>query len=154
VEKLKPFIRKRIETYQKSEQRFNLMAIVEDKKQSLENEKTLLLSQLSASQSLLGQLQSGSSVSSSSTSLPTDIPSLTVHISNLESRLHNLELNFSDESSKREKWRVENERRRFNYVPFAFAMLKALSSKGKLDELVDRARAKQKDRAASRNATK
>lgn len=50
VDKLKPFIRQRIETYQKSEQRFNLLAVVEDRKVALEKQKAQLLVQLASAQ--------------------------------------------------------------------------------------------------------
>eukprot|EP00475_Leptophrys_vorax_P040318 TRINITY_DN7459_c0_g1_i2.p1 TRINITY_DN7459_c0_g1~~TRINITY_DN7459_c0_g1_i2.p1 ORF type:complete len:274 (-),score=64.68 TRINITY_DN7459_c0_g1_i2:318-1139(-) len=46
IEKLKPVIRERIEAYKKSEQRFNLMAVVEDRKEALEGKKAILEAKL------------------------------------------------------------------------------------------------------------
>jgi len=38
----------------------------------------------------------------------------------------------------RESWRIENKRRRFNYIPLAVALLKVLSEKGELNGLVEK----------------
>jgi ubiquitin carboxyl-terminal hydrolase L5 len=120
VDKLKPFIRNRIETYQKSEQRFNLLAVVEDRKLKLEGEKLYLESQLSEARA-----RGDESI-----------------VSSLESRMSSVLHSLEEELSRREKWRLENDRRRFNYVPFAFGLLKALSMGGHLDSLVSRARSR------------
>jgi ubiquitin carboxyl-terminal hydrolase L5 len=44
------------------------------------------------------------------------------------------------EESKRAQWKLENQRRRHNYVPLCVAMLKELARMGKLPELVEQAK--------------
>ena len=44
------------------------------------------------------------------------------------------------ENDKRQQWKDENIRRRHNYIPFMFEMLRALGEKGQLQPLIDKAR--------------
>ncbi len=44
------------------------------------------------------------------------------------------------EEEKRTRWRMENERRRHNYLPFSVEFLRCLAGSGKFDKLVDMAR--------------
>ncbi|KAL3770168.1 hypothetical protein ACHAW5_009263 [Stephanodiscus triporus] len=44
------------------------------------------------------------------------------------------------EEEKRERWKLENERRRHNYLPFSVEFLRCLAGSGKFEKLVDMAR--------------
>jgi len=55
------------------------------------------------------------------------------------SRLQSL---IADEELKRTSYRIENIRRRHNYLPFIVELLKILSEEGKLVELTEKAREK------------
>lgn len=50
------------------------------------------------------------------------------------------------EESKRAQWKLENQRRRHNYVPLCVAMLKELARLGKLPELVDNAKERKRQK--------
>lgn len=50
------------------------------------------------------------------------------------------------EENKREMWLVENERRRWNYLPFCVELLRSLAGSGKLEELVKGVRGRVRER--------
>jgi ubiquitin carboxyl-terminal hydrolase L5 len=55
------------------------------------------------------------------------------------------------EEAKRAQWKMENQRRRHNYVPLCVSILKELAAAGKLPELVEKAKErKQQKRAAKK----
>lgn len=54
------------------------------------------------------------------------------------------------EQAKREQWKLENQRRRHNYVPLCVAMLKELAKLGKLPQLVEDAKARKRQKVANK----
>jgi ubiquitin carboxyl-terminal hydrolase L5 len=100
-------IQTRLESYNPSEIKFNLMAVVQDKRTYL----TARLDALAA----VGMEESSP------------------EMLQIRSLLH-------EEEEKREMWAVENERRRFNYLPFCVEYLRCLAGSGKLYELVEKAK--------------
>lgn len=53
-------------------------------------------------------------------------------------RLHDA---FDQECARRKRWTDENVRRRHNYIPFIFNLLKTLGSRGQLQSLIDASKA-------------
>ena len=50
-----------------------------------------------------------------------------------------MQAELQEEHAKRHQWKVENERRRHNYVPLCIALLKELARKGSLPQLTTEA---------------
>ena len=55
-----------------------------------------------------------------------------------------LEQRIKDEEERRVQWSLENQRRRHNYVPLIFELLKQLAQKDKLDALFSAAQERKK----------
>ena len=113
LDKVGGIINKRIAAYSAKEIRFNLMAIVKDKRAQWRARLLALGSDASAAHEK----------------------------SALQERLAHAD-------AVHEKWRVENERRRHNYVPFIFNALQVLAERDELRPLVDTAKARMRERAA------
>lgn len=117
LEAARPVITKRIAKYEEGEIHFNLMAIVSDRK--LLYEKRL--------DQLIQGTQDG---------MVTD-----------DSDMKQLEINhlkdlIKEEELKQRRYKVENIRRRHNYLPLIMEILKTLGAEGSLSDLVQKARDK------------
>ena len=102
--KAKEEIQKRIEKYASSEIRFNLLAVIDDRKVKAEKELAAL------------EGQAGK-----------------------EAEIEVLKTLIANEAEKQERWKVENERRRHNYVPLIFELLQQLAKKNMLQGMFDEA---------------
>ncbi|KAL9184727.1 hypothetical protein ACHAXT_012697 [Thalassiosira profunda] len=100
-------VQKRLANYSPTEIKFNLMAVVQDRRTFL-NERLNSLAAIGIEESDPAML-------------------------NVRSELH-------AEEEKRAKWTVENERRRFNYLPFCVDYLQCLARSGKFEKLVGMAK--------------
>ena len=107
IEVARKAIQNRLESYNSSEIKFNLMAVVQDK-------RTYLAAHLD-------KLAAAGVEESSPDMLQ------------IRSSLH-------EEEEKRASWAVENERRRFNYLPFCVEYLRCLAGSGKLESLIGKAK--------------
>jgi len=121
-------IQERITRYTAKEIRFNLLAIVGAKVPQYEEQLTALRSEYTdATGSMVDEVKAAA-------------PTLSAQIAEVERLL-------SDEKDKRARWHTENIRRKHNYVPFAFQLLKALAEKGKLNELTENGKKTATERA-------
>jgi len=139
-----PIIQQRIEKYSASEIRFNLMALVKNRVEAL-NSKVAELEQKRIG--LESQLSNEMDVEGAESKVMEEIQTLNDKIVQVQNAL-------DDEKVKRENWKKENVRRRHNYVPFLFNLLKILAEKDMLMPLVEKAKEKKKERLAKKQAEK
>ena len=57
----------------------------------------------------------------------------------------------TEEKEKQAKWKVENERRRHNYIPAIFELLKQLAKKDMLEDMYSEAVKKKEERKAAKD---
>jgi len=112
--KVTPHIQSRIEQYSKSEIRFNLMGVIRSRIDVLNDQISAIQKQI-------------------------DDTMVDEEKKVLEKSLKGLQLDLENEKDRRERWRVENVRRKHNYVPFIVKMIKMLADKGELLPLIERA---------------
>ncbi|XP_071443579.1 ubiquitin carboxyl-terminal hydrolase isozyme L5 [Hetaerina americana] len=112
---VRPIIEKRIKKYSEGEIHFNLMAIVSDRK--LNYEKRI--------QTIQKQMEDGG--------METDAQ---------QTELSRLRMLIDEEEAKMKLYRIENIRRKHNYLPLIVEILKILAKEGKLLPLYEKAKEK------------
>lgn len=151
IESVKPIISSRMEEYSGTEIRFNLLALVNNKRDSLKKEfnsaklkivsiKTKLISM---DQEIEGDEMESEFDEDYFNSLSDDLETLTNDLNQLKNNKLKLEEDLKTENYKYEKWKLENERRKHNYIPFIFNLLEKLADQQKLMSLLDTAKEKQ-----------
>jgi len=124
-----PAIQKRIERYARSEIRFNLMAIV--------RKRSAVYS--AAIQNCNSKLEALKSESAQPNISQSDKDNLSAQIAELNNQISNLQAKLEAEAEKQRAWKIENIRRKHNYIPFIVNMLRLLAEKGELPQLVKKA---------------
>lgn len=139
IERAFPIIQQRIEKYAASEIRFNLMAVVKNRKIVLSEDLQKLEAQLVE---LNAQLESGGQtmdIEGSGSSSPAE---LQAQIEQVKEEIQVTRDKLLSEEDKFNNWKVENIRRKHNYIPFFVNLLKLLAEKGELGPLIQRAQKK------------
>lgn len=115
IELARPVIESRISKYSEGEIHFNLMALVSDRIMLYTN-----------------KIKELTEKADSDISMDTDQDTV-IEVERLRELIH-------DEEEKRRKYKLENIRRKHNYLPLIVEILKALGQEGKLVQLVDKAK--------------
>jgi len=112
---VRPIIQKRINKYNEGEIHFNLMAIISDRKMKYEQRLAEIQKQMEES------------------GMETD---------SLQAEAMKLRLAIEEEENKMKRYKVENIRRKHNYLPLIVELLKMLAKEGELLKLYENAKAK------------
>ncbi|XP_028407747.1 ubiquitin carboxyl-terminal hydrolase isozyme L5-like [Dendronephthya gigantea] len=125
LNEVKPVIERRIQKYSSEEIHFNLMAVVSDRKQAFLKEIEALNHQ---KRQLLEQGAESMEIDS------------TTSLQNIEANIAKYQGLVAAEDDKMLRYKVENVRRKHNYLPLIVELLKVLGKEGKLVALVEKAR--------------
>jgi len=126
---VKPHIQKRIETYSKSEIRFNLMGIIKNRKEALQEK-------LEEHRAKKAELEKKANDDMDLDGDP--------QLQEICDKIEQTQGSIANEEAKNANWKAENQRRKHNYIPFLFNLLKVLAEKDLLIPLIERAKEKQK----------
>jgi len=140
LELVTPEIQKRIERYSQSEIRFNLMAVIKKLTVSLNEELERLTARKASIESKLqSKQQQDSAAMDVDDGLPSTVEELQNELATIIAQMQECNNKLSDEEDKLNRWKVENIRRKHNYIPFIVNFLKYLAEQDQLIPLIENA---------------
>lgn len=157
---VRPVIQKRIEAYSTKEIRFNLMAVIGDRRITLQEQQAAIEKERNMTvgkiQARSGKLPTAAELEQLASQHPPPPPmgevavddrsveTLLIALAHLTRRSSQVAGEIQMESQKAEQWKIENRRRKHNYVPFIVNLLKLLAERGELMPLLESAKQRKK----------
>ena len=135
IKKVKPSIQNRIKLYSQNEIKFNLLALVPDKLEKAKKVEEDLNKRKKYVEGLINGTQNPSSEDKDMEEYnKMSKEQLESTLKDFENLIKNNSQTIKDEEYKVSKYKEENERRQFNYIPFIYELLKTMAEKGELEE--------------------
>jgi ubiquitin carboxyl-terminal hydrolase L5 len=135
IKKVRPYISNRINLYSQSEIKFNLLALVPDKLEKAKKFDEDLNKRKKYVQGLIdGSLKPSSDDKELEEYNKMSKEQLENSLKDFDNLISNNLLTIKDEEYRVKKYKEENERRQFNYIPFIYELLKTMAEKGELKE--------------------
>eukprot|EP00316_Scyphosphaera_apsteinii_P020593 CAMPEP_0119314724 /NCGR_PEP_ID=MMETSP1333-20130426/33806_1 /TAXON_ID=418940 /ORGANISM="Scyphosphaera apsteinii, Strain RCC1455" /LENGTH=352 /DNA_ID=CAMNT_0007319903 /DNA_START=78 /DNA_END=1136 /DNA_ORIENTATION=+ len=160
LEVVRPVIQQRIEQYSSREIRFNLMAVTADRRERLLQEQAVIEKERNMTvgkvQARSGKLPTQAELERLAATHPEPPPIgevavdersidlLLIALAHLTARAAKIQSQIAMEQQRASMWRLENIRRRHNYVPFLVNLLRVLAERGELMPLLEQAKKKQR----------
>ena len=158
IKKVKPSILNRINLYAKNEIKFNLLALVPDRLEKAKKVEADLIKRKNYIKNLIENNANKSDDKDLQEYNNMNKEQLENSLKDFDNMIKNNELTIKDEEIKVKKFREENERRQFNYIPFIYELLKTLAEKGKLSDMYNEAceekKAKEKEKEKEKEKDK
>jgi ubiquitin carboxyl-terminal hydrolase L5 len=149
----RPAIQARIEKYASSEIRFNLMGVVKNKKEVLTEQMNVLDARLAAIQVALSLPEDSEEAAEMEVegdwSLGKGKDALNAQLVETETAIKDCKRKLSEEDEKFAGWKMENIRRKHNYIPFVVKLLRILAERDLLNPMVEKAKNKTDTAAAA-----
>ena len=134
IKKVKPSIQNRINLYSQSEIKFNLLAIVPDKLDKAKKVEEDLNKRKKYVEGLINGQKPSSEDKDMEEYNKMSKEQLESTLNDFENLIKNNAQTIKDEEYRVSKYKEENERRQFNYIPFIYELLKTMAEKGELEE--------------------
>uniref|UniRef100_A0A8C5QGL4 Ubiquitin carboxyl-terminal hydrolase n=1 Tax=Leptobrachium leishanense TaxID=445787 RepID=A0A8C5QGL4_9ANUR len=119
ISTVRPVIEKRMQKYCEGEIRFNLMAVVSDRKKIYEQKIVELQRQLTEEE-------------------PMETEQNSALVNSIQSEITKYQFLIVEENQKMKRYKIENIRRKHNYLPFIMELLKTLAEHQQLIPLVEK----------------
>ena len=135
ISKVKPSIQNRINLYSQSEIKFNLLALVPDRLEKAKKLDEDLNKRKKYIEGLInGSVKPNNDDKDMEEYNKMDKKDLEYSLKEFETSIKNNLQTIKDEEYRVKKYKEENERRQFNYIPFIYELLKIMAEKGELEE--------------------
>ena len=153
IKNVKPEIINRINLYSSNEIKFNLLAIVPNRLEKAKELEKEFVEKRNYIQNLIngGDVKMDEKFSDYNKLNKEDLEK---SLKDFNEMIQTNKIIIQDEEEKINKFKLENERRQFNYIPLIFELLKLMSEKGSLSEIYDDAKKIEEDKVQQQQQKK